>query len=105
MALLAYLSSTGPHDFHRRDALLALFWPEFDEERARNALELYQGEFLDGLFVVGAAPGFEHWLDRHGWRDCKRPQGPVRGEQRPRYPRESVAPPRPPSRGRAEGPV
>lgn len=37
-ALLAYLALATPRGHHRRDALLALFWPESDVERARNAL-------------------------------------------------------------------
>src|SRR5437867_8542598 len=38
LALMAYLAVARPHGFHRRDALLALFWPELDQERARAAL-------------------------------------------------------------------
>ncbi len=38
VALLAYLALAIPRGYHRRDTLLALFWPEFDQERARNAL-------------------------------------------------------------------
>jgi TolB-like protein/DNA-binding SARP family transcriptional activator/Tfp pilus assembly protein PilF len=38
MALLVYLAIATPRGFHRRDTLLALFWPEQDTERARNAL-------------------------------------------------------------------
>src|SRR5919199_686078 len=38
LALLAYLALAAPRGFHRRDTLLALFWPEQDEEHARNAL-------------------------------------------------------------------
>jgi DNA-binding SARP family transcriptional activator/TolB-like protein/tetratricopeptide (TPR) repeat protein len=37
-ALLAYLSLATPRGFHRRDTLLALFWPESDEAHARAAL-------------------------------------------------------------------
>ncbi|MGQ0815391.1 MAG: BTAD domain-containing putative transcriptional regulator [Gemmatimonadota bacterium] len=37
LAVLIYLAMSGPM-FHRRDRLLALFWPESDEERARGAL-------------------------------------------------------------------
>ena len=37
LAVLIYLAANGPV-FHRRDRLLALFWPESDEERARGAL-------------------------------------------------------------------
>lgn len=38
MALLAYLAVASPRGTHRRDRLLALFWPELDTERARAAL-------------------------------------------------------------------
>lgn len=37
-ALLAYLAAVRPRGFHRRDSLCALFWPEADTGRARNAL-------------------------------------------------------------------
>ena len=37
LALLAYLA-TPPPGMHRRDSLLALFWPELDQAHARNAL-------------------------------------------------------------------
>ena len=113
LALLAYLAIAAPDGFQRRDKLVALFWPELDQGRARSALrsalhalrrtigaevivtrgddevglrstalwcdvweferlvaarrhkealELYGGPLLDGLFVPDA-PGFESWLD------------------------------------------
>lgn len=37
-ALLAYLALARPYGFHRRDSLLALFWADSDEARARLAL-------------------------------------------------------------------
>jgi DNA-binding SARP family transcriptional activator/TolB-like protein/Flp pilus assembly protein TadD len=37
-ALLVYLALAPPRGPHRRDTLLALFWPEQDTEHARNAL-------------------------------------------------------------------
>src|SRR5438132_11348759 len=37
-ALLAYLAAALPRGFHRRDTLLALFWPDLDQEHARGAL-------------------------------------------------------------------
>ena len=37
-ALLAYLATAMPRGLHRRDKLLALFWPESDEPHARAAL-------------------------------------------------------------------
>jgi adenylate cyclase len=38
LALLAYLASATPRGFHSRETLLGLFWPESDQERARNSL-------------------------------------------------------------------
>lgn len=38
VALLCYLALAQPRGFHRRDTLLALFWPEADSEHARGAL-------------------------------------------------------------------
>jgi DNA-binding SARP family transcriptional activator/Tfp pilus assembly protein PilF len=37
-ALLAYLAIARPRGAHRRDTLLALLWPDSDQERARHAL-------------------------------------------------------------------
>ena len=37
-ALLTYLAIATPRGFHRRDTLLALLWPELDQEHARGAL-------------------------------------------------------------------
>jgi TolB-like protein len=38
LGLLAYLTAAKPQGFQRRDTLLALFWPELDQEHARAAL-------------------------------------------------------------------
>ncbi|MGE0353537.1 MAG: BTAD domain-containing putative transcriptional regulator [Gemmatimonadales bacterium] len=38
LALLAYLGASTPRRFHRRDSLLALFWPDLDASHARAAL-------------------------------------------------------------------
>ena len=38
VALLAYLLLSRPGELHRRDSLLALFWPETDQEHGRKAL-------------------------------------------------------------------
>ncbi|MDQ3996671.1 MAG: hypothetical protein M3303_06585 [Gemmatimonadota bacterium] len=38
VALLAYIAAASPRRFHRRDSLVALFWPELDQEHARAAL-------------------------------------------------------------------
>lgn len=39
LALLTYLAAATPRRFHRRDTLLALFWPELDTTHARDALK------------------------------------------------------------------
>jgi DNA-binding SARP family transcriptional activator len=115
LGLLAYLTIASPHRFHRRDSLLALFWPELDQEHARAALRrslyflraelgadvvtgrgddevgipetalwcdataldraldqgdadqalgLYRGPLLEGLYVAGASAEYQDWLDR-----------------------------------------
>src|SRR5687768_1272183 len=38
LALLVYLATARPFRVHRRDDLLALFWPDLDDARARDAL-------------------------------------------------------------------
>src|SRR5690348_10789138 len=38
VALLAYLAMPRPGAWHRRDVLLATFWPELSQPRARAAL-------------------------------------------------------------------
>ncbi|MBL8983387.1 MAG: hypothetical protein JNL26_14435, partial [Gemmatimonadetes bacterium] len=38
LALLTYLALATPRGLHRRDALLALFWPESGTDESRNAL-------------------------------------------------------------------
>jgi TolB-like protein/Tfp pilus assembly protein PilF len=38
LGLLAYLAVARPRGAHQRDTLLGLFWPEFDQARARRAL-------------------------------------------------------------------
>jgi serine/threonine protein kinase/DNA-binding SARP family transcriptional activator len=113
VALVVYLAAARPPGFHRRDRLVALFWPELDDARARDALsqalrflrqalgsdvvitrgvdevgidrsrmwcdveafrtalddgraldalQLYRGDFLDGVFVEEAS-GFEEWVE------------------------------------------
>jgi TolB-like protein/DNA-binding SARP family transcriptional activator len=38
LAVLAYLATASPRGFHSRDRVLGLFWPDLDQERARNAM-------------------------------------------------------------------
>jgi DNA-binding SARP family transcriptional activator/tRNA A-37 threonylcarbamoyl transferase component Bud32/TolB-like protein len=82
LALLSYLAASTPRGFHRRDTLLALFWEELDQERARKALRqsLYylrqslgegvivgRGEDevgVDGKRLLCDAAAFEEALDR-----------------------------------------
>ncbi len=56
LALLAYLAIASPRRFHRRDSLLALFWPDLDDVHARAALRraLY---FLRGELGAGTVTG------------------------------------------------
>jgi DNA-binding SARP family transcriptional activator/TolB-like protein len=129
LGLLAYLTIASPHRFHRRDSLLALFWPELDQEHARaalrrslyflraelgpdvvtgrgddevevpeaalwcdataldraldqgdagQALELYRGPLLEGLYVAGASAEYQDWLDRERARLRERAAGAAR---------------------------
>ena len=56
LALLAYLAVSAPRRFHRRDTLLALFWPDADDAHARAALRraIY---FLRGRLGAGVVEG------------------------------------------------
>ena len=75
LALLAYLAAAMPRGFHRRDTLLALFWPERDTEHARaalsDALYVLRRALGDGVILrrgdeeVGLAPG-RFWCDAVG---------------------------------------
>lgn len=66
LALLLYLALARPRGFHRRDTLLALFWPDADEAHARNALRQALHHLRQALGAgvvtrrgedVGLAPG------------------------------------------------
>ena len=57
LALLAFLAAHSPHRFHRRDSLLAMFWPELSQPRARSALRR-------ALFVLRRALGPDTILSR-----------------------------------------
>jgi DNA-binding SARP family transcriptional activator/tetratricopeptide (TPR) repeat protein len=50
LALLLFLATASPRRYHRRDSLLAMFWPELDEEHARAALRR-------SLYVLRSALG------------------------------------------------
>jgi len=82
LGVLAYLAAARPRGMHRRDSLLVMFWPEEDEQRARNALSqtvhairrdigpqvlLTQGHELIGVdpaSLLCDAVEFEERLDR-----------------------------------------
>lgn len=55
LALLAYLGVAAPRGFHRRDQLLAVFWADQDEERARASLNracyFLRKELGDGVLL------------------------------------------------------
>jgi DNA-binding SARP family transcriptional activator/tetratricopeptide (TPR) repeat protein len=130
--LLAYIAVAPPGVCLRRDALLSVFWPELDEQHARNALsqavfqirhrlgreaiqsrgkhevvlgmephvdallfqelleageheralELYRGDFLEGLHLR-RAPEFERWSDgmRARLREAARAAAEAAGER------------------------
>ena len=71
LALLSYLAVAEPRGFHRRDTVVALFWPELSDPRARNALSKaihFLRQHLDREAIVarGAEIGVEPallWCD------------------------------------------
>jgi DNA-binding SARP family transcriptional activator/TolB-like protein len=88
LAVLGFLGIAIPHGFHRRDRLLALFWPDHDSERARRALNravyflrrelgddilLSRGDeelgFNSAQFWCDAA-AFDEALNRHRYREA-----------------------------------
>lgn len=79
VALLTYLAAAIPRGAHRRDKLVAMFWPESDEMHARAALNqaLYvlRSRLGDDVFVsqrsdeVAVAPG-AIWCDAAAFEDA-----------------------------------
>src|SRR5579862_8891134 len=78
LALLAYLAVSA-NTFHRRDSLLAVFWPELDQFAARRALRntLYQLRLAlgDDLFATRGdeevmIDGTKVWCDVVALRDA-----------------------------------
>jgi DNA-binding SARP family transcriptional activator/TolB-like protein len=70
LILLAYLAVATPRGFHRRDALLALFWPESDESHGRGALSQALHRLRQSLgedLLPGRGEG-EVGLDWSRWR-------------------------------------
>ncbi len=78
LALLAYLAAAEPLRFHRRDSLLALFWPEVDDAKARAALRRalhFLRRFLGDTTIVnrGDALGIDStgvWCDVVAFREA-----------------------------------
>ena len=88
VALLAYLGAATPRGFHRRDTLLALFWPAQDGDRARASLnravyflrrelgdDILQSRGdeevgLDGTRFWCDAAAFGEALDDHRYREA-----------------------------------
>lgn len=70
IALMAYLTVTG--ESHSRDALATLFWPDYDQSRARGALrrtlsslnKALAGDWLEiDREAIGLNPGAPTWVD------------------------------------------
>jgi DNA-binding SARP family transcriptional activator len=57
IALLTYLAAAAPAGFHRRDTLLAMFWPEVRDSQARNSLR-------NTLYVLRRSLGAEVLVNR-----------------------------------------
>ncbi|MGH7509754.1 MAG: BTAD domain-containing putative transcriptional regulator [Gemmatimonadales bacterium] len=78
LALLAYLAIASPRGFHRRDSLLALFWPESDQAHARgalrNALSFLRHQLGEAVVAtrgdeVGLDPA-AFWCDATAFETC-----------------------------------
>jgi DNA-binding SARP family transcriptional activator len=76
MALIAYLAVTGQG--HSRDALATLFWPEYDQSRARAGLRRALASLKKGLGEgwlevdrenVGLNREAELWLDVEAFQE------------------------------------
>ena len=80
-ALLVYLALAGPERFRRRDTVVALFWPERDEQHARGALRqaltFLRRELGEGIVAtrgeeeIGLAPGAVSIDVREFERSCE----------------------------------
>ena len=79
LALLAYLALAGGERLHRRGTVVALFWPELDQEHARGALRqalrFLRRVLGDGVIVtrgeeeVGVDRGML-WVDANAFEDA-----------------------------------
>jgi DNA-binding SARP family transcriptional activator/Flp pilus assembly protein TadD len=68
VALLAYLALSTPRRCHRRDSLLPLFWPDLDDDHARDALSqavrFLRRSLGDGMLLSRHADELElDWQD------------------------------------------
>src|SRR5712692_7403317 len=72
LALLTYLALAATSGFRRRDTVVALFWPDLDEEHARGslrqALRFLRRTLGDGIIVARGeeeirADGATLWCD------------------------------------------
>ena len=74
LALLVYLAVASPRGFHRRDRLVATFWPEVDGDRARGSLNqaVYVLRRAVGATVLVSRGGEEIGLREEGfWCDAR----------------------------------
>jgi DNA-binding SARP family transcriptional activator len=73
LAILAYLALSAEGIFHRRDMLLALFWPERDHTAARHALRhaVYHLRNVLGDGVLVSRGNDEIGLTQDVWSDAR----------------------------------
>jgi DNA-binding SARP family transcriptional activator/Tfp pilus assembly protein PilF len=81
LALFVYLAVAGSNRFHRRDSVVALFWPELDQPHARGALRqaltLLRRALGDSVIVtrgeeeIAVAPGAVR-VDAHEFEEACR---------------------------------
>ncbi len=69
LAILSYLAAARPFGLHRRDSLIALFWPETPHDNARHALSqalhvLRQELQSDAILARGEDVGLDHSVIR-----------------------------------------
>jgi DNA-binding SARP family transcriptional activator len=73
VALLVYLTLATPRGFHRRDTLIALFWPEHDTDHARNSLNqsVHALRRALGVDTIVSRNGDARSVDpKHDWCDA-----------------------------------
>lgn len=90
VALLVYLAVTAPSEGHARDTLATLFWPEYDQRRARATLrntlwalnKTLAGDWLKiNQDNIGLNPDADVWIDVAHFQDllaaCERHGHPL----------------------------